>query len=101
MASPIDDVESLPGETVHDQLGQKIGKIKEVYASDGGAMWVTVDASTGLAASRVVFVPVARLKHEDDQLRVPYSARRIETAPEVEPGEELPAEDDRRPRDFY
>ena len=103
MASPIEDVNSLPGESLHDQVGQKIGTIKDVYGTgdDGDAMWVTVEASTGLVSSRMVFVPVSRLKHEDDQVRVPYSAQRIERAPEVDPADELSPEDDRRLRDFY
>jgi hypothetical protein len=102
-ASAIEDVNGLPGETVSDQEGHKIGKVKEVYAvGDGGApMWVTVETSTGLGRSRIVFVPIARLKHEHGKVRVPYSFQHIQSAPEVEPADELADRDDRALRDYY
>lgn len=102
MASPVEDVSKLPGETVFDQWGQKIGEVKQIYAVDEGEpMWVTVEASTGVAGSKTVFVPIARLKREDDQIRVPYTVQHIEDSPELEPGEELSQEDDRQLRDYY
>jgi hypothetical protein len=102
-ASAIEDVNGLPGETVSDQEGHKIGKVKEIYAvGDGGApMWVTVETSTGLGRSRMVFVPIARLKHEHGKLRVPYSFQHVQSAPEVDPGDELAEQDDRALRDYY
>lgn len=102
VASPIEDMSSLPGQTVSDQEGVDIGEVKDVYAvSDDAPMWVTIEASTGLAGSKVVFVPIARLKEEDGNLRVPYSAEWIKESPEVESEDELSAEDDRKLRDYY
>jgi PRC-barrel domain len=102
MASPIEDMSSLPGQTVSDQEGVDIGKVKDVYAvNDDAPMWVTIEASTGMAGSKVVFVPIARLKEEDGNLSVPYSAQRIKEAPEVEQEDELSEEDDRMLRDYY
>jgi hypothetical protein len=43
----------------------------------------------------------ARLKQERDELRVPYSARHIQSAPEIEPEDELSEGDDRALRDYY
>jgi hypothetical protein len=103
VASAIDDVRSLPGETVADQDGLKIGKVKSLYAINGGesVMWVTLETSTGLGQSREVFVPLARLKHEQDQIRVPYSVQHIQSAPEIEAEAELSESDDRALRDYY
>jgi hypothetical protein len=103
MASAIEDVSTLPGETVCDQDGAKIGKVKHLYATgDGGTvMWVTVETSLGIGNKREVFVPLARLKQEYDELRVPYSARHIQGAPEIEPQDELSQGDDRALRDYY
>jgi hypothetical protein len=103
MASAIDDVSTLPGETVSDQDGRKIGKIKHLYSGgEGGAvMWVTVEISLGIGKKREVFVPLARLKHERDELRVPYSYQHIQNAPEVEPERELSEGQDRALRDYY
>ncbi len=103
MASAIDDVSSLPGETVSDQDGLKIGNIKQVYAmgDQDSVMWVTIETSLGIGRKREVFVPLARLKHEQGELRVPYSVQHIQTVPEIEPGEELSEGDDRILRNFY
>ena len=103
MASAIEDVSSLPGETVRDQEGRKLGQVKEIYGvgDDGTPMWVTVETSTGIGRTRDVFIPIARLKQEHDEIRTPYSFQHIHESPEVEPGDELSAEDDRALRSYY
>jgi hypothetical protein len=101
-ASAIEDVSSLPGETVRDQDGRKLGEVKEIYAvGDGTPMWVTLEASTGIGRTRTVFIPIARLKKEGDQIRTPYSFQHIQDSPEVEVEDELSEEDDRTLRDYY
>jgi sporulation protein YlmC with PRC-barrel domain len=102
-ASAIEDVSSLPGETVNDQDGRKIGRVKEIYAvgEDETPMWVTIESSTGLGRHRLLFVPLARVKHQHDEFRVPYSYAHIHEAPEIEPGDELSEEDDRALRSYY
>jgi hypothetical protein len=100
-ASPIDDVADLPGKAVYDQLGRKLGTACEVYAQDGEPMWVTVESSTGLTTNRLVFIPLARLKEEDGQIRVPYTAEHINKSPEVEADEELSEDDDYSLRVYY
>jgi hypothetical protein len=103
MASAIEDTGSLPGETVCDQDGLRIGKVKGLYSVGDGdsVMWVTIETSLGIGNKREVFVPLARLKHEHDELRVPYSTQHIQGCPEVEPGEELSEGDDQALRAFY
>jgi sporulation protein YlmC with PRC-barrel domain len=100
-ATPIEDVSSLPGKKVNDQQGREIGEICEIYEQDGDPMWVTVKSSTGMASDRVVFIPLARLKEEDDEIRVPYSIQHIQESPETEPEDELSEEQDRALRDYY
>ena len=102
-ASAIEDVSSLPGETVRDQDGRKLGEVKEIYAvgENGTPMWVTVEAPTGIGRTRLVFIPIARLKKEGDQIRTPYSFQHLQDSPEVEAGDELSEEDDRTLRDYY
>lgn len=102
MTAPIEDVSSLPGKKLADQADNPIGKVKEIYATDDGfPMWIAVEMSTGIAGKRTVFVPLARLKEEGGQLRVPYSKQRIGEAPEVADGDGISAESDRELRDFY
>ncbi len=101
MTAPIEDVSSLPGKKISDQAESPIGKVKEIYATeDGYPMWVVVEMSSGIGAGRTVFIPLARVKDENGELRVPYSKQRIADAPEVD-GDEVSEECDRKLRDYY
>jgi sporulation protein YlmC with PRC-barrel domain len=100
-ALPIEDVGSLPGKKITDQQGQEVGKVCEIYEQDGEPMWVTVKSSTGMASDRVVFIPLARLKQEDEEIRVPYPVQHIQDSPEVSPEGELSEEQDRELRNYY
>jgi len=101
MTAPIEDVSALPGKKITDQAENPLGKVKEIYATDGYPMWVAVEMSSGLANKRTVFIPLARIKDEDGELRVPYSAQRIGDAPEVDDSDGISAECDRQLRDYY
>lgn len=102
MTAAIEDVSSLPGRKLTDQADNPIGKVKEIYAThDGFPMWVVVDVSIGIAGRRTVFVPLARLKEEGGELRVPYSKGRLLEAPEVGDNAKISPERDRELRDFY
>lgn len=101
MTAPIEDVGSLPGKKVGDQMGSPIGEVREIYAIDGDPMWVTVEAAFGRGEERTVFIPLARLKEEDGELRVPYSKEHISQTPEVDGSEGISTECDRKLRDHY
>ena len=103
MPSAIEDVSSLPGETVCDQEGRKLGEVKEIYAvgESKTPMWVTVETNIGIGRTRLVFIPIARLKHENDEIRTPYSFQHIQESPEIDAGDELSEEDERALRGYY
>lgn len=103
MTEAIDDVSDLPGKKVSDQEENEIGEIKDVYAmnGDGEPMWVTIAASFGMSDKRTVLIPLARLKDEDGELRVPYSTEHIKNTPEIENEDEITDEEDRNLRDHY
>ncbi|HET6866795.1 MAG TPA: hypothetical protein VFH80_12830 [Solirubrobacteraceae bacterium] len=101
MTAPIEDVSALPGKKITDQAENPLGKVKEIYATDGYPMWVAVEMSSGLTNKRTVFIPLARIKDEDGELRVPYSAQRIGDAPEIDDSDGISAECDRQLRDYY
>lgn len=102
MTAPIEDVSTLPGKKVSDQVANPIGKVREIYATDDGyPMWVGVEASPGMGGKRTVLVPLARLKDEDGELRVAYSKQRIIDSTEIDADGGISAECDRRLRDFY
>jgi hypothetical protein len=92
----------LSGEHVWDQEGKDLGGIDEIYGigEDGTPMWITLKIG-GMGSKRRVFVPMARLKHEAGRLCVPYSTRHLETAPDLEIGDEVSEEHERALRDFY
>jgi hypothetical protein len=102
MTAPIEDVSSLPGKKVSDQAEQPVGEVKEIYATDDGyPMWVAVEMSSGMGNKRIVFIPLARIKDEDGELRVPYSKQHLDDAPEIDPSDGISAECDRKLRDYY
>jgi hypothetical protein len=104
MTAPIDDVTSLPGRKVTDQEENTIGEIKDIYAIDGDGhpMWVTLEGSTGgMGGKKTVFVPLARLKDEDGDLRMPYSKDHVLNTPEVDGSDGISDECDRLLRDHY
>jgi len=103
MASAIEDARRLPGETVCDQDGNRLGVVRHLYGVGEAEepMWVTVEMSPSLGHTRLVFVPLARLKREREQIRVPYSAQHLLGSPEVQPGGELSEEDERALRGYY
>ncbi len=103
MTAPIEDVSSLPGKKLTDQDGSPIGSVKEIYAleGDGEAAWVTVEASFGIGDKRMAFVPLARIKDEDGELRVPYSKNHIGDTPEVDAEDGISPESERVLRDHY
>jgi hypothetical protein len=103
MTAPIEDVSSLPGKKVSDQEENPIGEIKEIYAigGDGDAMWVSVEAKFGMGDKRKVLIPLARLKDENGELRVPYSKDHIGNTPQIDDADGISAESDRALRDHF
>jgi hypothetical protein len=102
MTAPIEDIGSLPGKTITDQAENPIGKVKEIFATDDGyPMWVGVELSAGIGGKQLAFVPLARIKDENGELRVPYSKQRIGEAPEIDGDGSISAECDRKLRDYY
>jgi hypothetical protein len=105
MTAPVEDVTELPGKTVLDQYDEPLGEIEEIYAigGDGHPTWVTVDVrpQTEGGKPRTVFIPLARLKLEDGELQVPYSAEHLAAGPEIQPADELSEEDEGALRAYY
>jgi hypothetical protein len=104
MTAPIEDVSSLLGTELTDQDDRPIGKIGEIYAINGDGrhpMWVTVEASVDEGERRTVFIPLARLKREEDFLCVPYSLQHVLDSPEVSGEGEISSECEELLRAYY
>jgi len=103
MAAPIEEPEELAGEDIYDQIGEKIGSVEQLYAGggDGPPSWVGIKISTGLFGRELVLVPLARLKQEQGQVRVPYSRQHLLDAPEVEAEDGLSEEEAEQLSDYF
>lgn len=101
MASPVEDPSSMRDKKILDQVGNTIGQVCEIYEQDGDPMWVTIKSDTGMASDRLVFIPLARIKQEDGELRVPYSSQHINDSPEVESEDELSDDEEHALRAYY
>jgi hypothetical protein len=102
VTAPIEDISNLPGKKLSDQEEVVIGEVKDVYAmEDGFPMWVAVETGAGVGDKRTVLVPLARLKDEDGDLRVPYSKQHILDAPQIDADEGVSEECDQELRAFY
>jgi hypothetical protein len=102
MTAPIEDVSSLPGKKVSDHEETPVGEVKKIYAmEDGFPMWVAIETRVGMGETRTSAIPLARLKEEGGELRVPYSKSHILQAPEIDDDDELSAECDQELRGYY
>jgi PRC-barrel domain protein len=102
MTAPIEDVSSLPGKKITDQEENPIGEVKEIFATeDGFPMWVSVEMSQGMSNKRTAFIPLARIKDENGDLRVPYSKDKIAESPEVDDSDGISEECDFQLRGYY
>jgi hypothetical protein len=102
MTAPIEDVSDLPGKKVTDQEENEIGEVKDIFATDDGfPMWVSVELKQGMGNKRTAIIPLARLKDENGELRVPYSKNHIADSPDVDADDGISEECDHQLRVFY
>ena len=90
------DIRSLIGARAYDRVGEKIGKVNQVYVDDrtGRPLWASVD--TGLFGTSETFVPLEGAEWDGDDLRIGYEKAFVKDAPRVEAdGAISPAEQDR------
>ncbi|MDP9796450.1 uncharacterized protein (TIGR02271 family) [Catenuloplanes nepalensis] len=75
---------ALPGRTVYDRDGDRVGTVGQVWTgADGtGAEWVSV--RTGLFGLRDTLIPLGSAELRDGELFVPFDKSTIKGAPRVE-----------------
>lgn len=71
------DTEELRGRSVVDRNGKSLGEVTDVDPTG----WLTV---SGGRLHRSSLVPVSGLSRDGDQVRVPFDAHHVHTAPHVE-----------------
>jgi uncharacterized protein (TIGR02271 family) len=77
------------GQDLHDQSGEKIGSIEEIYldAQSGEPEWALVN--TGMFGTKSTFVPLQGASQAGDTLQVPYDKSQVKDAPKVDADGEL------------
>ena len=94
MATVIDPTQVI-GHKVLDAQGHKIGQAEEVYLDDSTGMpqWVTVKG--GLFGGKEHFAPLDGARIVSDDVRLTCDKAQVDSAPDLETGHHLSAEEER------
>jgi sporulation protein YlmC with PRC-barrel domain len=98
----IKDVAAWRGLPITDADGDKIGTIEDVFLDrhSGRPGWAAV--KTGLFGRRHTLVPLRdSWTNPNGEIVVPFQKEVVKAAPQVEPGEQLPPEEERRLWEHY
>jgi hypothetical protein len=89
----IDTALDWRGRTVVDRNGQKIGTFDELFLDeDDRPAWAGV--TTGLFGRRQTFVPLSQAERVGEDLQVPYEEQAVKNAPNIDPAEQLSANEE-------
>ncbi len=89
------------GRNTLDREGQKVGKIDSLYLDHGSGQLEWALVNTGMFGSKRSFVPLRGATMQQEDIRLPYDKKTVKDAPQVETGEELSPEEERRLFDHY
>ncbi len=95
------DLQSIAGNTMTGQDGQKIGKIVDVYESTQDADGTFVTVHTGMFGGNASFVPLAKASLQGKDVVVPYDKALVKDAPRVEADQELTSAEEERLYQHY
>jgi uncharacterized protein (TIGR02271 family) len=97
----LQDVQSMRGQTLHDNDGDKIGEIADIYLDrhTGEPEWLAV--KTGFFGSNLSFVPIREARSGDGNVTVPYEKAKVKDAPNVDADGELSEDEERRLYQHY
>jgi Domain of unknown function (DUF2382)/PRC-barrel domain len=96
----IDTALEWRGRRVIDRDGEKIGTFKELFLDqDDRPAWAAVH--TGLFGLRQTFVPLENAQPVGDELQVPFDEETVKGAPNVDPSEQLSADEEQRLYEHY
>ena len=98
----VEQIEEWLGQEALDLEGEKVGKLDEVYYSQGAGEAVFASIKSGLLGRRSSLVPLAGATVGRDYVRLAYSAKQIEQArSEVDVHENVDRDDARRLGELY
>lgn len=83
-----EEITSWIGFKATDELGSGVGKVEDVYRVDDRLEWLLIRHGR----SHHFLAPVASAVGSNGTVFLPYTQEVLESAPEIEPGEEAPEE---------
>lgn len=84
-APTLDEVMSWIGFKATDVVGTQIGKVEDVYTVDGKAEWLLIKRR-----SHHILAPVKDAIGSGGNVLIPFDMDKVEGAPEVVPGKNVP-----------
>jgi uncharacterized protein (TIGR02271 family) len=96
-----DQVAGVFDRDVYGSDGERIGKVKQVYANDqtGQPEWLTV--STGLFGAKETFIPLADADLSGERVTVPFTKAEVKDAPNVDADSHLSPEEEQQLYTYY
>jgi sporulation protein YlmC with PRC-barrel domain len=102
MGFKLEHVEDVHGATMVDKEGAKIGKVEDVFLDrqTGQPAWAAV--KTGLFGRKHTVVPITdAFLNTNAEVQVPFTKDQVKEAPNIEPGQELTPELERKMWEYY
>ncbi len=95
------DAYDLRGRTLVDRVGDRIGRIDELYDDAEGDQPAWALVSTGRFGTERTFVPIGSASPAGEDLQVPIGRGAINDAPRIDTDQELSEPEERRLFDHY
>lgn len=95
------DIETLPGTSVIDSDGAKVGDVGQVYVSDDGSEPLFVTVKTGLFGTKQSFIPVQGATMTQDGLQVGFDKQVIKDAPRIDADQQISEDEQSTLFDYY
>ena len=100
-APDIDTALAWRGRTVRDQDGHELGTLSELYLDSESSRPAWAGVKRGRLRTTETIVPLTGASEDGDELRVPFDRARFDDAPDIDPGVELTAEQERMLHQHY
>ena len=102
MGFKLEDIDDVRGATMVDKEGAKIGDVEDVFLDrqTGRPAWAAV--KTGLFGRKHTVVPITdAFLNTNAEVQVPFTKDQVKEAPNIEPGQELTPELERKMWEYY
>lgn len=97
----IDTLYGLKGNNIVDRNGNKIGSFTELYQDRGTGEPEWAAVKTGLFGMNVNLVPLQGAERHGDDVKVPYDADLVKSAPDIDADSEISEEEEQRLYSHY